>query len=177
MHEHDELHVCARCLEDVTPREEIGRSAKIACVINALACFVCMLKIDGGLCIPFSVMETLADFSKIILLEAVVLALSGMRGCANGEWLFRLSVMISAGGLALLIAVRIGGTGMSWRTIMRYIAIAPLIPLASVAALGAAAWKRVKPGWALLVALFPMLMFGIFLLSEYLHAALTGAAV
>jgi len=170
VHEHDELHVCARCLEDVTPREEIGKSAKIACVINALACsfwlVVLLENVLRRLGLPPSVMDTLAAISMTISALAVLLAVSDMRGRAGGELFFRWSVVISAGGSALLIAVVLAlrpffGFSVG---ILTFIGGCLVLQMASIVLLAASAFKGAKPAWAVAVALLAPLMFGAFLL-------------
>ncbi len=168
VHEHDELHVCARCLEDVTPREEIGKSGKIACVMNAVACsFWLWLLINNmlrRLGLPSSVIDQLAAISMVISVLAVVPASIGIRGRASGELLFRWSVLISAGGSALLIAKVLLARGDisdgMWLTFSGSL----VVQVASLVLLGASVWKKARPVWALVVALLAPLMFGAFLL-------------
>ena len=93
VHEHDELHVCTRCLDEIRPRGEIAMSGKAACVINALACYFWLLLVADllfSLVLPISALSTtgalrkLAPISMIMSVVAVLLALSDMRGRANG---------------------------------------------------------------------------------------------
>ena len=170
VHEHDELHVCARCLQDVTPRDEIGRSAKIACVLNALACTFWLVMILEEmlhlLVLPMSLPGKLAVISMVTSMLAVLLALIGMRGSANGELPFRWSVLISAGSSALLIAMGllepIGISRTGWMLIFSGCLV---LQMASAVLLGASVCKKAKPIWALAAALLAPLMFGAFLLS------------
>jgi len=172
VHEHDELHVCARCFEDIRPRKEIGTSGKIACVMNALACFYWMLCVH----VPHLSEGHLPNIPMIVSVVAVLLAVSNIRGRASGERLFRWSVMISAGGCALFIAEdSYTHCLMPWiPTAKMYFmipdvthAICRYLVMASIVLLGAAAWKRAKPVWALVVALLAPLMFGVCLLTRF----------
>ena len=170
VHEHDELHVCARCLEDVTPRDEIGKSAKIACVINALACSLSLVPLSVLPDIDTDVLAaiSLAMSTILVSIVAVSLALSDMRGRAGGELLFRWSVVISAGGSALailavfeVIAATLEKRGLLTASVM--LLTSAVLLLTSVVLL-ASVWKKARPIWALVVALLAPLIFGSCLL-------------
>ena len=160
VNEHDELHVCARCLEDITPRDEIGMSAKIACAINALACSVWLILAAR---LPHVVrMETLLVTSAIMSLVALLLALIHMGERASGELLFRWSIVVSGGGSALVIASAYGVSSGAGEMLLAIVCFA--LVLASIVLVGASGQKGAKPGWALVVALLPPLMGGALLL-------------
>ncbi len=160
VNEHDELHICARCLEDVTPREEIGKSAKIACVMNALACSYLWLEAPLGHLLTVSAIDALAVISMIVSLLASFLASSDMRGEASGEILFRWSVMTSASGYAIYVAVVLLVHNIDSLTELAIIqSVSLVIPLTSVALLIESVRKKAGPKWALIVALLAPLMF------------------
>jgi len=175
VHEHDGLHVCARCFEDIRPREEIGTSAKIACVINALACSIWPVLLisakrqwSGPPFFLSSVEDGLVSMSQTVSALAVLIVLSGMRGRSSGELLFRWSVATSAGGSALFIAVSLFAYhAISFIGRMVMYSSWFILLLISVVLLGAAAWKKARPVWALAVALLAPLMFGYFLCIKF----------
>ncbi len=164
VNEHDELHVCAKCFEDIRPRDEIGESARIACVLNALVCcFWLLIRIKPPL--PPSPLDTLAAISMTVSWLAVLLSLSDMRGRASEEQLFRWSIVTSASGSALVIAVVLLSRDATSNTGWMLMASSSLVlQVASVVLLGASAGKRAKPVWALIVALLAPVMFGAWLL-------------
>ena len=170
VHEHDQMHVCERCLEDIRPREEIGKSAKIACVLNALACsfwladlFSTMLPLSVELIV--SVRHILLVISVTTSVVAALLALSGVRSKASGELLFRLSVLMAAGSSAIFIAVELmAPDGILGPRVMLIIRGCLALVLTSIVLLGASVWKKARPLWALIVALFAPLMFGAYLI-------------
>jgi len=180
VNEHDELHVCARCLKDIKPRVEIGMSAKIACIMNALACSNWLLLLiyakrqwSGPPFFLSSAEDGLVSMSKTVSALAVLIVLSGMRGRASEEHYFRWSVATSASGSALFIAVFLFGLyNISYIGSMLMCSSWFILQLISVALLGAAAWKRARPIWALVVALLAPLMFGYFLFIKFYNLVL-----
>ena len=165
--EHDESYVCARCLKDITPIDEIGKSAKIACVINALACsfWPMAILLVFLLIVPESALDQLMAVSMIMSLAAAWIALIGMRGKAGGELLFSWSVATSAGSSAFFIAVVITAFhGILVRDEVLLGGGSLMLLPASVVLLVASVRKKAKPVWALVVALLAPLMFGVCLL-------------
>ena len=166
VNEHDELHLCDRCIEDIRPREEIGKSAKIACVINALVVsfFWLAMLLHAVLAPPLSVSlwRVFVVIPTVMSATAISLALIGIRGRASGELPFRLSILISAGCSALFVPVALFRAISSDTKIV----ICLELLLTSVMLLGSSVCKRTRPVWALILALLAPLVFGIWLLPE-----------
>ena len=169
--EHDELHVCARCFEDIRPRGEIGHTGTDACVINALTSSYWLVALLGGL-LPRPAIGILALVSVIMWLVAIFVALSDVRGRAHGELAFRWSVATSALGSVLLFPLAFLTRG-DIRTAMHALLVILLLPLTSVVLLGASALNRAKPTRALIVALLAPLMFGALLFTRLYSIVLT----
>ena len=162
VNDHDELHVCARCFEDVTPREEIGRSAKIACVLHTLACPFLLVTMGPLL---ESASRTFTLISMTMSVAAFLLALSDMRGRASGELFFRWSLITSAGASALCLTLALLAPEVFDGTGGMFIVSVCLVPFViSVVLMRASEVKKVRPTWALKVALFAPLSVGSLLL-------------
>ncbi len=173
VHEHDELLVCARCFEDIRPRDEIGKSAKIACVLNALACsfwLAVLLQYLWRFSMmnrSVSVMIAIPVITMMMSVLAALFALSDMRGRSSLEQLFCSSVVISAGCSAILIATELLTPGVISDTRVLLMGSGGLVLLLmSVVLLGASAWKKARPIWALAVALLAPLMLGAWLFTR-----------
>ena len=171
VNEHDELYVCDRCLKDIRPRirpvEKIGIIARFACVVTALACGYWMVvsiqaSSRGFIARAGTTASTRSErvfTSSAVLLVAFLLSFIGMPKKVNGERLLRWSLMLSAVGYELDVMSILAPNGFSRIDAALMARATLMVFLTSFVLLGASAWKGVKPTWAVLIALCPLLFF------------------